>query len=284
MGQSLNKIVVGLAAITCIFTSPSAHAERLDWPSGMHAAISITYDDGYINNLDNAIPTLEAHGYRGTFFLTTSIVDRLDRGTPRNLIQEWRQAFFNGHEIGSHGSAHVCHDVTGYINDSYTLEEEVMHSKVWLDTYVAADPYRSYAYPCGETKAYDNRPRIGTFEDSETLYPNYVDQHYHVGRTGNGPFNNPFNFRQNHVLINGHAIGKGLGNDNLDYVKGILDQAAASGDWTVLIFHDVGGNAEEPVLPVTKSFHDQVIGEIYRRGVFWVAPMKNVASYIRGNT
>jgi peptidoglycan/xylan/chitin deacetylase (PgdA/CDA1 family) len=52
--------------------------EALDWlarPGGRRAArFLITFDDGYLDNYDVAVPILRSHGATGTFFLTTSYV------------------------------------------------------------------------------------------------------------------------------------------------------------------------------------------------------------------
>jgi peptidoglycan/xylan/chitin deacetylase (PgdA/CDA1 family) len=41
------------------------------WPGEVRTAISLSYDDGMDSGLDQAIPDLEAAGFRGTFYLPT---------------------------------------------------------------------------------------------------------------------------------------------------------------------------------------------------------------------
>jgi peptidoglycan/xylan/chitin deacetylase (PgdA/CDA1 family) len=38
------------------------------WPAGHRGAVSLSYDDGLDSQLDLAVPALERHGFRGTFF------------------------------------------------------------------------------------------------------------------------------------------------------------------------------------------------------------------------
>ena len=49
--------------------------ERLRGNSLPRAALSITFDDGYRDNLDVATPILAAHGLSATFFITTGFLD-----------------------------------------------------------------------------------------------------------------------------------------------------------------------------------------------------------------
>ena len=37
------------------------------WPDGIQGAVSLTFDDGHETHIQNAIPTLDRHGLKGTF-------------------------------------------------------------------------------------------------------------------------------------------------------------------------------------------------------------------------
>ena len=70
-----------------------------EWKDGRSAALSFTFDDGLASHLDVAIPALEEHGFRGTYYLMTGNVERLER---------FRAPAERGHEIGNHSVRHIC--------------------------------------------------------------------------------------------------------------------------------------------------------------------------------
>ena len=42
------------------------------WPQGRKAAVSLAYDDALPSHLDTAIPALDRHGLKGSFYLQLS--------------------------------------------------------------------------------------------------------------------------------------------------------------------------------------------------------------------
>ena len=74
-------------------------AEIRPWPLASRAAVSVTFDDAYYSHVRLAMPLLESHGLRGTFYL---IVDKiLRRGKYRYhrlsaAVSEWQAAASRG--------------------------------------------------------------------------------------------------------------------------------------------------------------------------------------------
>ena len=58
------------------------------WPNGARAAVSLAYDDALPTHLDTAIPALDRHGLRGSFYLV------LSADTVRTRLADWRAAAF----------------------------------------------------------------------------------------------------------------------------------------------------------------------------------------------
>jgi peptidoglycan/xylan/chitin deacetylase (PgdA/CDA1 family) len=73
--------------------------ESLIWPEGKTAAVTMCYDGGSAEHLNEAKPLLEAMGVRGTFFLCPTLL--LDDPVG------WKAAQDNGHELGSHSLYNV---------------------------------------------------------------------------------------------------------------------------------------------------------------------------------
>src|SRR5207244_205031 len=72
------------------------------WQDDCHGAVSLTFDDGMTSQLQIAIPMLNDHSLRGTFYVNP----RGDNWQER--LEPWREAARTGHEIGNHTMAHPC--------------------------------------------------------------------------------------------------------------------------------------------------------------------------------
>lgn len=67
--------------------------------------IVLTFDDGYVDNYENAFPILREFGFTGTFFILTDVTDRSQPGYMTwDMIREMSRA---GMSIEVHGREHV---------------------------------------------------------------------------------------------------------------------------------------------------------------------------------
>ena len=82
----LRAAVVFSAA--CLAASLATAGERgsFHWPGGQRAAVSLAYDDALDSQLDHAIPALDRHGFKASFYLP------LSSDTLRTRLPEWRAA------------------------------------------------------------------------------------------------------------------------------------------------------------------------------------------------
>jgi peptidoglycan/xylan/chitin deacetylase (PgdA/CDA1 family) len=97
---SFGGLFIGLAML--VPAAASAEGAGFRWPNGARAAVSLAYDDAAPSQLDNAIPALDRHGLKGSFYLT------LAADSVRTRMDEWRAAARNGHELGNHTLFHQC--------------------------------------------------------------------------------------------------------------------------------------------------------------------------------
>jgi peptidoglycan/xylan/chitin deacetylase (PgdA/CDA1 family)/glycosyltransferase involved in cell wall biosynthesis len=114
--------------------------------------LMITFDDGYLNNLQNAVPLLQGFGFKSTVFLLASTKvksnawDAAD-GTPQLPLMnsiERLQLKKTGQEVGSHG---FSHEKLTSMNETQT-KDEVQNSKLALEKEFGA-PVFVYAYTYG---------------------------------------------------------------------------------------------------------------------------------------
>ncbi len=152
--------------------TPSRFAEQMAWlkrhglrgvgigtlvdevRAGHHRGlVGLTFDDGYVNVLEAALPELLRHGFTASMFI---ISDRLggsnewDEGPawPLMSADQVKELAAAGMEIGSHGATHLrLADVS-----ADRLETEVSGSKASLGELVGTR-IRGFAYPYGSMDA-----------------------------------------------------------------------------------------------------------------------------------
>lgn len=93
-------ILSGLLVASSSFADENA--QTFQWPKGIKAAVSLSYDDALNSQLDNVIPALNKYKLKGTFYLQLSspVIDQ--------RLPEWRAAAASGHELGNHTLFHQC--------------------------------------------------------------------------------------------------------------------------------------------------------------------------------
>ena len=258
-------------AVACLLLGfpPLAAAEQkagFEWPNGARAAVSLAYDDALDSQLDHALPALDRHGLRASFYLT------LASPVVRNRLEEWRAAAARGHELGNHTLFHPCSAsqpdrewVTPW-NDLDTMPVESLKQQVLMANTMlfAIDgrEERTFTAPCGDLEA-AGEPYIdaikgefvaiksmagGVTPDMATLDPHAVGVDGPVGATG-------------------------------PELIAIVRAAAEQGTMANLTFHGIGGD----YLAVSTEAHDQLLQHLAENpGVYWVDTFLNIMNHVKG--
>ncbi len=93
------------------------YALNIGWPPLPPKPIILTFDDGYLDNYENAFPVLKESGFIGTFFILTNYADRQQPGYM--TWDQLREMSKGRMDIEVHGAEHL--DMSG-------------RDRQWLDT------------------------------------------------------------------------------------------------------------------------------------------------------
>lgn len=239
-----------------------AQSGGIIWPEGARAAVCLTYDDAMETHLDIAIPDLNRHNLKGTFFLQGDNI-QIDR------IWEWRQASLRGHELANHTAFHPCSEKLDFITqefaaENYTVERFVRELEVMNTLLFAIDGKRerTYAYTCGQTEfgglsIVDTLKTSGLFIAARGTEGGVVD-----------------NFRRLNLFEVSSGGYEGMtGPEMIDYAK----KAEETGGLAVLTFHGVGGQ----YIMVSSEAHNELLTYLNdHRDIYWVAPFREVMRHV----
>lgn len=113
----------------------------------------ITLDDGYVDNLDSALPILQRYGFSATCYVVSGSVgqynqwdaERLGVRKPLMSVEQLRSWHRGGMEVGAHTRSHPrltqCNDAQ--------LHDEIHGSKTMLEDHLDA-PVTQFCYPFGD--------------------------------------------------------------------------------------------------------------------------------------
>lgn len=140
-----------LRRLGCTALSFSAASELLE--SGQELperTVVLTFDDGYADFHEHALPVLERHGFTGTLFVTTGWLSDAGEhaaGRPRAPMLSWKQVrevADAGIEIGGHSHSHAQLD---QVSDD-ALRAEVRDCRELLQEAIGQQ-VETFAYPYG---------------------------------------------------------------------------------------------------------------------------------------
>jgi peptidoglycan-N-acetylglucosamine deacetylase len=135
--------------VLSFFAFSQERIRAINWPEGKKVAISLTFDDARLSQVDAGIPALDEYGVKATFYLNP--VPMLER------LEGWRKAVTSGHEIGNHSSTHPCSGNYPWVGKGNELEnftmdgmrKNILEAEKIIKDSLGVDA-RAFAYPCGQ--------------------------------------------------------------------------------------------------------------------------------------
>ena len=267
-----------------------------------HAAqtlVSLTFDDGLDAHLDAAMPMLEAHGMRGTFYVSPGAEPFAKRSG------EWIAAAQRGHELGNHTVFHPGVSSKPWVTegialDTYSLDRmriELLAANRILQM-LDGRTSRSFAFPCSNpnlgkpglprrllTRLGWDRTRLMGFVDRHNLdigsrlvdYTPLVREIFPSARCG-GVATKDLPTRPD----DWHRV-RGIDGDGASVatLDAALDQAIARKAFAAFVFHGVGGGHH---LSVGQDVLEHLLRRLSREQSVQVLPFLEATQVLQQET
>jgi peptidoglycan-N-acetylglucosamine deacetylase len=262
----MKKILLTFSVISVLTCTAQRAQDPTPW-NHKSCAVVLTYDDAIDIDIDNVLPALDSLGFKGTFYIigSSSVI--------ANRMSAWRKAASEGHELGNHSMFHPCDGSKpgrGWIspeNDlsKYTVPRavaEIRQTNVLLNA-IDGKTRRTFAYPCGDMTIHD------------TLFYSQLGNDFVAARGVRGFLDTLGRVNLDNVdcfAMNGNTA---------DQMINLVKQAMHTHTLLVFLFHGVGGGHN---INVGLREHSELLHFIKdHQADIWVAPMVDVAEYIRAH-
>jgi beta-glucosidase-like glycosyl hydrolase/peptidoglycan/xylan/chitin deacetylase (PgdA/CDA1 family) len=270
---NLQSCFLSLFAISLTISPVTAQSYETDqtqvqsdfqWPAGKKMGLSLTFDDARLTQIDKGIPILDKFDVKATFYVS-----------PQNMLQlleGWKNAVNNGHDIGNHSLLHPC---TGNFLwsrhkalEDYTLNSmraELDSASKLIKETLGIHP-ASFAFPCGQTF-------VGKGINTKSYIP-VVASLFETGRgwLDEGP-NDPAYCDMSQLT------GMEMDGKSFDQILALIESAKSSGQWLILAGHEMNDEGIQTTYLKTlealcKYAADPANG-------IWIDNVHNIASYIK---
>jgi peptidoglycan/xylan/chitin deacetylase (PgdA/CDA1 family) len=249
-------------------------AMALQWPNNAKSAVSVSADDGWPTQLDQA-SILEKYGFRGTFYLSAG-------GMPAVITYKdaWRGVFQRGHEVGNHSYSHWADPVlAGKTWQEVAIDVGNMEQWLLANIYSLTPSDHTFAYP-GGNYIIGSQDSLVSRQVGSCEYAAFLSAIVTGARIAGSGENDPNKVPNQRYWINGVPID---GDDTTAFnnAKQAIDNGIKNNTWTILIFHALGDGSG---LTVTKAGYTKIISYLQSRQTdLWVAPVIKVKNYIMSN-
>lgn len=198
-------------------------------------AVSFSFDDGWLSQYQNAVPTLDNLGIKGTFYIVTRQLS--DTGYSGFVSKaQVKDLFARGHEIGAHTRTHP-HLPTLSFSDQQT---EIVGSKDDLAA-MGITP-TTFAYPYGEFDSDSYNITGGSFQSARATIDGLVEP------------------STDKLLLWRESVEN---TTTLADVKSWVSTAKANKQWLILTFHlvDTSGDQYSVTPPLFNQIANYVAGQ-----------------------
>ena len=234
------------------------------WPEGKRVAVSLTFDDARMSQVEGGTVLLDQYGVKATFYVVP--------GQVKERLEGWKKATASGHEIGNHSLNHPCSGNFPWARpkalENYTLDQmrsELVEANKNIEMLLGVKP-SVFAYPCGQKF-------VGRGLTTKSYVP-LVAELFVSGRgwLDEGP-NDPLfcDFAQ--------LTGMEMDGKTFEEILPLVESATQNHQWIVLAGHEMGESGSQTTrLSMLKKLVEYAQDPAH--GI-WMAPVGTVAKYIQ---
>lgn len=258
------QLLAGLSLLITGLSPVHAQQNSFKWPEGIKAAISLSFDDARLSQVDVGVPLLDQYGVKATFFLVPSAVEK--------RLDKWKKAAANGHELGNHTVNHPCSGNFSWSRqkalENYTLakiKNELIETNRQLDRLLGIKAM-VFAYPCGSTY-------VGRGVNTKSYVP-LIAKLFEAGRGWLNESPNDPSFCDFAQLTGIEIDGK-----DFDQILPLIERSKKAASWLVLAGHEINdsGNQGTQVEMLKKLI---AYAKDPANGI-WIAPIGEIAQYVK---
>lgn len=266
MKTNARKLFILIVSASLLMQATAANSQSgnsFSWPSGKTVAISITFDDARLSQVEGGTALLDEYNVKATFFVVPSAVEK--------RLEGWKKATASGHEIGNHSLNHPC---TGNFLwsrknalEDYSLDKmrgELQEANQSIQRLLGVTP-QVFAYPCGQTF-------VGRGTETKSYVP-VIAGMFTLGRGWLDESPNDPAFCDMAQLTGMEMDGK-----NFEEILPLIENAKKNNQWLVLAGHEMGESGAQTtrltMLRKLLQYANDPANEV------WIAPAGTIAKYI----
>lgn len=232
------------------------------WPDGQRGALSLTFDDARLSQVDIGSAVLDRLKTKATFYVQPSNVEKRLAG--------WKKMAAAGHEIANHTIVHPCSGNFPWARnkalEDYSLQkmnDELVEANRQLKSLLGVTPV-SYAYTCGQTF-------VGRGLDARSYIP-VVASLFLTGRSAYDETPNDPLFCDFAQLASFDMDAK-----SFDQLLPILEQTKKQGGWLILMGHEMNKDGAQ----TTRLETLEKLVAYATENKLWNAPVVMIAKHIQ---
>ncbi len=265
-----HKMLWVIAAVSILIwqslsvSSAPQQASGFVWPEARRGALSLTFDDARLSQVDIGMAVLDRLQTKATFYVQPSNVEK--------RLDGWKKMAATGHEIANHTIVHPCSGNFPWARnkalEDYSLQkmnDELVEANNQLKALLGVTPV-SYAYTCGQTF-------VGRGLDARSYIP-VVASLFLTGRSAYDETPNDPLFCDFAQLASFDMDAK-----SFDQLLPILEQTKKQGGWLILMGHEINKDGNQTTR--LETLEKLVAYANAPENKLWNAPVVTIAKYIQ---